>query len=32
MRKTQTTTINFFSFTFLYRKVYILLKNIFGET
>ena len=32
MRKSQTTTINiFFTFSFLYRKIYIL-ANIFGKT
>ena len=30
MRKSQTTTL--FTFTFLHRKIYILLENIFGKT
>ena len=34
MRKSQRTTVNifFFAFTFLYRKIYILLEYIFGKT
>ena len=33
MRKSQTSTVNYFcTFIFLYRKIYILLENIFEKT
>ena len=32
MKEEEKSNNSFFTFTFLYRKIYILLENIFGKT